>query len=44
MNKCEIRNLEENIKRIEKEIDVVQGILMIDPHNVVLQKNNVSLS
>ena len=35
-NKYEVRNLEANIKQIEKKIDVVQGILMINPHNVVI--------
>ena len=36
-NKREVGNLEENVKHVEKEIDMVQGIFMTDPHNVFLQ-------
>ena len=43
-NKYEVKNLEANIKQIQKEINVVQGILMTYPHNVFLQERNVSLS
>ena len=43
-NKCKVGNLEENIKQIEKKIDVVKGNLMADPRNVILQRNNVYLS
>ena len=43
-NKYEVKNLEANIKQIQKEINVVQGILMTDPYNVVIQEKNASLS
>ena len=37
-NKREIGNLEENIKQMGKEIDMVQGVLMAETHNVFLQE------
>ena len=43
-NRRDVGNLEENIKQLEKEIDMVQGLLMTDPHNVSLHKKNVDLS
>ena len=43
-NKLEVGNLEENIKQLEIEIDIAQGILMANPHNAYLQKKNVDLS
>ena len=43
-NRQDVGNLEENIKQLEKEIDMVQGLLMTDPHNVSLHKKNVDLS
>ena len=42
-NKREVGKLEENLKQIEKEIDMVQGILMSNQHNVFLQENNVTM-
>ena len=30
-NICEVESLEENIKEIEKETDMVQGVLMNNP-------------
>ena len=43
-NKLAVGNLETNIKQVEKEIELVQGSLMVDPHNVTLQKKNLDLS
>ena len=40
----DVGNLEENIKQLERDIDIVQGVLMTDPHNISLQKKNVDLS
>ena len=42
-NKREVGDLEENIKQVEKEIDIAQGVLMTDPHNASLQKKNFDL-
>ena len=33
-----------NIEKIEKEIELIQGSLMVEPHNVPLQKQNLDLS
>ena len=35
-NKCEVGNLEESIKQIEKEIDFVQCVLTNNPHDISL--------
>ena len=43
-NKQVVGNLETNIEQVEKEIEFVQGTLMVDPHNVTLQKKNLDLS
>ena len=43
-NKLEVRNVEENIKQIEKKNDEILGSLMIDPLNISLQKENVNLA
>ena len=43
-NKQDVGNLEEIIMQLEKEIDMVHGVLMTDPHNISLQKKNVDLS
>ena len=36
--------MEENTKQLKKYIDMVQSVLMTEPHNVSLQKKNVDLS
>ena len=43
-NKCEVRNLEENVKQIEKEIDTVQGALMENPRTFSFKKKYLFIS
>ena len=43
-NKQAIGNLETNIEQVEKEIELVQGSVLVDPHNVTLQNKNLNLS
>ena len=40
-NKGEVGNLEENINQIQKEIGMVQGLLMAYRYNVHLQKKGI---
>ena len=43
-NKRKVGDLKEKIKKIEKEINMVQGDLMTNPYSVSLKEKNVYFS